>query len=339
MSRPIVPMSKLDRRLPEQGRIRFGEKGPKGEPRKLNVFRFTSHDEGAIREIASRYGGTPMPWSEMPGQWQVTTESKEIPVVLPPDALGDSPVYELWAGGGVLRRCDGEVALVPIKSASGAEMAERPCVCAAQGQLDCKPKTRLTVILPDVRFGGGWRIESGGWNVAQEMPGMVDMIASLQQRGLTRAMLALEPRVSKFGGLTRKFVVPVLRPAVSLDALMAGEGQVRAIAAAPSEAAKVEVRSDGPTFAADDEILEAEIVEPLDEAKRRRMHVILKELGMGETERHALTLTATRGRSSSSSDLTAKEQDVMLSVLTAIRKGEAEYMGQDEHGAALVKRV
>lgn len=228
-----MPMSQIERRLPTAGRIRFGEKAPNGAPRKLDVFRFTSSDETAIREIAARYGGTPEPWAAQVGQWQVKTHAKEIPVILPPNALGDGPTYELWSGGGCIRRCDGETALIPRSTGEGAELAEVPCVCVAAGKLDCKPTTRLVVLLPEVKFGGGWRIESTGWNAAQELPGMVEMISSLQDRGLLRATLALEPRTSKLGGKTRNFMVPVLRPAVSVDAILSGEGRVAALGAAP----------------------------------------------------------------------------------------------------------
>lgn len=234
-------MNQIERRLPSAGRIRFGEKGPRGEPRKLDVFRFTSSDEAAIREIAALYGGTPEPWTTQAGQWQVKTQAKEIPVILPPNALGDGPTYELWSGGGCIRRCDGEMALIPRSTGEGAELAEVPCVCVAGGKLECKPITRLVVLLPEIKFGGGWRIESTGWNAAQELPGMVEMISSLQDRGLLRATLALEARTSKLGGKTRNFMVPVLRPAVSVDAILSGAGRVAALGSAAAATAPREL--------------------------------------------------------------------------------------------------
>lgn len=352
MSRDIVRVVDMARRLPEAGRIRFGEKGPKGEPRKLLTFRFTSHDQAAIEEIAQLYGGTPQPWPDFPGQWQVTSTAAEIPIVLPPDSLY-GPHYELWSGGGLIRRCDGETCSSPVKVAGGAEMIDRPCICVERGALECKPKIRLSVILPEIKFSGAWRLESGGWNATLELPGMVAMIESLQQRGLMRATLALEARQSKSAGLTRKFVVPVLRPSVSLDALAAGEGQVRVLSPAPEPALQLEGSDEW-------DIVDAEVVEgapvtagdpggdathrPVeppstsDEVALRRMHAMMREIGMGNTERHALCLLVSDGRVSSSKELTANELARMIEALVAIRKGDAEYSGEDESGKARVMR-
>ena len=53
----------LQRRLHEAGRIRLGEKVAMGAgkslPSRLDSFRFTSQNEGAIKAIAAIYGGTP----------------------------------------------------------------------------------------------------------------------------------------------------------------------------------------------------------------------------------------------------------------------------------------
>ena len=70
--------------------------------------------------------------------------------------------------------------------------------------------TRLNVILPDVRFGGTWRIESKGWNASRELPAMINLIYSMQQQGMTVARLGLEKRKKISGGKTRNFVVPKL---------------------------------------------------------------------------------------------------------------------------------
>lgn len=382
MARTIVPINQLDHRLQEHGRIRIGEKGAKGAPKKIDVFRFTSDDRDAIAEIAALYGGTVAAWNQ---QWEVKTAAKAIPVILPPDPLGGTPVYELWSGGGCLRRCDGELCLVPQQTAGGAEMVETPCVCDAKGQLECKPKTRLTVILPEIRFGGGWRLESGGWNVAHEMPGMVAMIEQLQVKGLSRAELALEERVSKFAGQTRKFVVPVVRPAISVNLMIEGQGTVKALGMAPMSAAEEmelvqagvpveELHGDfvkldgshGDTYVvADDwDIVDAELVGPepsgytsattpapepivpvddeiVPEAvlrKRKRMHVLTKELGMGLLERHALVLRITSGRAESSNDLDEGGLDVMIAALDAMKKAEAFFDGVDEKGWAIVSK-
>lgn len=237
MSRAIVPIANISRRLPEAGRIRIGVKSGKAM-RALNTFRFTSHDEEALRQIAAVYGGTVRPWSDpkaAEGQFEVITEASEIRIVLPPDPLGGTPIYEMWGGGGCERRCDGLTAQVITKGPDGAEMIDVPCVCSAKGAMACDVKTRLTVMLPEVRFGGVWRLESKSWNVAQEMPGMVGLIQSLQERGLQRGVLALKHRRSVTAGETHKFIVPVLGVDDTLEALAAGAARLGALPAAGEE--------------------------------------------------------------------------------------------------------
>ena len=229
MSRSIVPIRSLTQRLPEAGRIRIGAKvgsGGKTRPSSIDTFRFTSQDREAIDQVAARYGGEVTPWSDGHGtQWQVTTQANEIGIVLPSDPLGGTPIYELWSGGGCQRRCDGETAEVPGHDG----MVETACICASKEAMECKPKVRLNVVLPDIKFAGTWRLETSSWNAVHELPGMVAMIQSLQSGGLTRGLLALEQRQSKSGKQTKNFVVPVLRVADSLEQLASGAAQVRAL--------------------------------------------------------------------------------------------------------------
>lgn len=356
MPRGIVRIDAMQQRLPEHGRIRIGEKGGKGQPQKIEVFRFTSVDKNAIEQIAELYGGTVKVWEQ---QWEVKTEAKEIPIVLPPDPLGGTPVYELWSKGGCQRRCDGEVCQVPTQTADGAEMVGVPCICSKDEALACKPKTRLNVILPEVTFGGSWRLESGGWNVAQEMPGMIGLIYEMQSRGFQRAILALEPRKSVFAGQTRKFVVPVVRPSVSVNVMIEGGGSVKALAPAPTQtfeapaleperAAAVTVVVDG--WDRDDEVIEAEIVEGDDtpevpshdetlNKKRKALHASIKDALLADAERHALVRRITKGDHESSNDLSVDELDRLIKIVKGIGKGEFTYNGEDEQGWALVGRT
>jgi len=78
------------------GRIRTGHKvdtgktfdaGPrKGEPKlapaKLTEFRFTTHSEAVVREVARLYGGDPRPWAAYPGQWEVYTTTARLDVMI-----------------------------------------------------------------------------------------------------------------------------------------------------------------------------------------------------------------------------------------------------------------
>ena len=227
MSNLVIPIAERERRMPVAGRIRIGQqvatKGGRTRPDKLEHFRLTSHDRRAIEQVAQVYGGRPEQWGGAPGkstQWQVTTEATELRVWLPPgDPLHQA--YELWSGGGCQRRCDGVTAVVAATtSPDDAEQVERPCPCNAAGEQACDLTTRLSVLLPEVRFGGVWRLDSKGINAGAELPGMVDTIRMMQGDGVTPvAVLALEQRTS--GG--KHYAVPVLRPDGSLEQLVRGE--------------------------------------------------------------------------------------------------------------------
>lgn len=265
MPRTATPIDGIVRRLAIQGRIRMGTQvavtkkdGTPGKaPRASRTFRLTSADIDAINDIATLYGGTPKPWAEAPtpGQWEVTVDAAELPIALPPEPLGNTPVYELWSGGGRLRSCDGTTALLQGDGPEGGTLDDADCICNAKQVLECKPITRLAVILREIRFGGVWTLEAHGWNAFQELPGMVDAIVALQERGITRAMLGLESRQTKVNGKTKNYVVPVVRLADSAEALVAGAARLGALAPAPSQAALVAaVPVDDAPFA----VLEAE---------------------------------------------------------------------------------
>jgi hypothetical protein len=77
-------------------------------------------------------------------------------------------------------------------------------------------------VIPSIRFGGSWRLESKGWNAAEELPGMADMISQLQDTGVLRGRLRLEHRQSQGG--RRKFVVPTLAIDMSVEEILSGSG-------------------------------------------------------------------------------------------------------------------
>jgi hypothetical protein len=221
----ITPLNDLGR-IPEQGRIRLGVKTAKAM-RSLDTFRFTSSDEDAICQIAVVYGGDVgewMPPRSKQQQWEVITKSADIRVFLPPNSINVH--YELWSGGGCQRRCDGVTALTPTKTPDGIEMDEEPCLCAIEGKQTCAPYTRLQVILPEIKFGGIWRLESKGWNAANEIPGMAKVLEQMQAVGLVEGRLLLEKRSKVSGGQTRHFVVPRLTTDCSAQEIM--DGQARA---------------------------------------------------------------------------------------------------------------
>lgn len=271
--REIVPIAMMGSRMQEHGRIRLGVKTAKSM-KSIDTFRFTSADRAAIEQISSLYGGEPKPWSDPKAsprnQFEVITTADEIRIWLPPDAL--SCWYEQWGGGGCIRRCDGVTCEVAVQRGDDYESDSVACLCTAKGEMACKPYTRLKVIIPEVRFAGVWRLESKGWNVAEEMPAMEQMIQQLQARGISMARLRLAKRQTQGG--RKQFVVPELLMDASPDELLAGQGSVTALPTATRQdppalalVASSEPWEDEPDTELwtegepDDQVVDAEIVE------------------------------------------------------------------------------
>lgn len=329
----VVPVENLGRRMPEAGRIRLGVKSERGAPRSIDTLRFTSDNEAAIRELATLYGGEARVWNPRGArtEWEVITTVKSVPVILPPDPLGGTPIYELWSGGGLVRRCDGATCTVARKTPDGAEQAEVPCICTDQGRMDCTVTTRLSVILPEIHFAGTWRLETHGWFAAKELPGMVETILVLQNTGFARAILALERRTQTNAGQTRNFVVPVLRSAHTVEEIVSGAASLGAIAS--PEAAKPLALPPPPVIETfdDDDVAEAEVVEEPDEpapdTRYLRLVIALRDRGMTDDDRHAIARTVSEGRTDSTKDLEPSEIQRVMTMLERLDRGEVIYTG------------
>ena len=299
MGRAIIPIRDLTRRPVELGRIRIGTSRPGKKagdkvPVQSDTFRLTSSDRTALDQVAGHYGGTVKPWSDpkaAEGQFEVITTAPEIRIALPEDPLGGTPMYELYGGKGRERWCDGERCEVWNKGPDGPEPSEVACFCVKNGELECKPTVHLSVILPDVRGIGTWRLTTHSWNAAQEMPAMVALIHSLQGKGIQRGVLRIERKRSVQAGQTRKFPVPTLGLDASVEELIAGEATIGRLVAgtageigagtapvvagqaaigdgseggaipAESEEAPTGTAVPSPPVPDDDEVIEAEIVE------------------------------------------------------------------------------
>jgi len=228
-----MPILELQRRFMTLGRVRLGEKGPKGEPKRLDSFRFTTASQDLIHAVADVYGGKPEPWVDAPdgdGYWQVTTEARELKIVLPPvysDADGSptttySQWLESWTAAGAQRRCDGVTEM----------LSGQPCLCRAlveEGGEEarvCQMTTRVSFLLPDIPGVGVWLMTSHGYNAAVELPGTLELLVrAASQHAFIEACLRIENRVKKTPGEpTKRFVVPVIDlPSVTLKQLASGE--------------------------------------------------------------------------------------------------------------------
>lgn len=388
--RPIVPVHELRRRVPEQGRIRMGVKTvvmesgkPKMKdgkvvtrPTKLNRFRFTSGDQRAMDEIARLYGGTVTPWPEgpTPGLLQVTVETEKIPIVLPPDPLGGTPIYELWSGGGCLRRCDGVEATLQLADNAGpdAQPAVVECPCRVENRMQCKPRTRLNVILRDVPFGGTWRVESTGWNAVEELPGQVDLILHVQGTGMSMGELSIARRTQVVRGKTKQFVVPSLQIPESIQALAEGEMRLSSMGKAITSALEARAALPAPDYDDadafnDDEIVDGEIVDEAvggadgdppsptasaPSAPRRgqspqakALHAALNDLMKvpeiiaavdTDTMRHGLIRLVTEGKSESSRDIDPDQAHRAINLIADMLAGDRRFIGIADDGRARV---
>ena len=222
----------MQRRLRQAGRIRTGTKVPTKNggtrPAKLESFRFTSPDQAAIEAVAEVYGGDPQVWegASVGTQWEVFAKATELDIVVPPTDIAFSQWYEMWSGGGCQRRCDGVTNI----------LSDSPCACDPENP-DCKPTTRLNVILAPIEGIGVWRLESHGYNSAAELGGSIEVLKTMQARGtLIPGRLLLEQRQSKVidqktgKAETFNFAVPVLDFKLSVAAIANGNGHGQLVA-------------------------------------------------------------------------------------------------------------
>lgn len=205
----MSPIIDIQRRMVEAGRIRAGEKGAKGEPRKLDKWRLTSRDRVRLDEAAKLWGGDVRQWES---QWELYTDTDTLPIMLLPGQL-PTTWYELWSRGGCQRRCDGQHELI----------SDSACLCGEERE--CKPHTRLSVLLPDLPGIGSWMVTSTGWNAAAELAPTADILQRASGQGvLIPARLRLEQRSEVKAGQTRRFAVPVLDLDVSFRDLLRSQG-------------------------------------------------------------------------------------------------------------------
>lgn len=289
----IVPLSDLRRRAPEAGRIRLGIKVPtrngKTVMKSIDTLRFTSPHRELIEQLAALHGGEARPWSDdrarIQNQFEVITPVSQIPVFLPANGL--TQWYEMWSAGGCKRRCDGETVEVPERHGDEYVPTPYPCLCRAENKRQCRPYTRISVVLPELSFMGTWRLETKGWNAMEELPGMFELIAGLHESGrMVRALLGVEKRTDIIEGQKREFVVPTLTMEDSPLALAAGAADVKAIQASPTRAIgsgsahRNEASEIGNGDVDEDEADEAELVDEAEMELRRKLAADAANFGL-----------------------------------------------------------
>jgi Recombination directionality factor-like len=155
-------------RPPLLGRIRLGVFDErKGYPQQSDTFVFTAGDQMYLQPLAREYGGqveryTPQGSTE--DSWRLISSADAITVLFP-WGYAEANLqqwYELWSRLGLRRRCDGYDAQVMEVDEETGEITteERPCVCAAMGERECSPRSRLQVWLPQTGLGL-WEVSTG----------------------------------------------------------------------------------------------------------------------------------------------------------------------------------
>lgn len=230
----------LQRRIAEVGRIRIGQQVPvasgrgkgKTRPTKLDTFRLTSPNRTRIEQACRLYGGDVKEWEAPAGkQFEVITKTDVLPVIVPPSDMAFSQWYELWSGGGCLRRCDGAT----------DSIGDQPCICDPDNR-ECDIHTRLSVMLRDMPGLGLWRIDTSGYYAALELQGAVDVMRMAAAAGtMLPAQLRLEQRMIKRADeQTKRFAVPVLDVEISPAQLLGGPRDALDIGTLSIEPARVE---------------------------------------------------------------------------------------------------
>jgi hypothetical protein len=268
----------MQQRAREIGRIRLGAKVNGGRPTSLDHFRFTSTSKEFIEWCAESYGGSVEQWQAPSGAaWEVLTEASEIEVAIPSWSDPVFQAYELWSAGGCQRRCDGIT----------EQLSGKPCLCDADKR-ECKPTTRLSLVLPTCPIMGVVRLETHGVIAAQEIPGIVDGVATARDAGVNlRATLRLERKKSG----SKEFVVPALEVRASLTAIESGDiGAERQIEAPASRQ------------------IEAGPVETISEDQARKLFALARKAHGDDGEKVLKSLLAGRA----SKDLTVTEYDALV---------------------------
>jgi hypothetical protein len=208
-----MPIRDLQKRARELGRIRLGQKGDKGQPQKLDRFRFTTNSHALITKLAELYGGQPREWEGGTQNFELISDATRLPIMVPPQPV--TQWYEFWTRAGCQHRCDGHTNVLTDEPCDPDDPKHQEAVQ--------KPTTRLNVVLRDVEGIGVWRVESHGFNAAIELPDVAEFLA---QAGGYEQRTSIEQTAQ--GPKTRHYAVPIIEVDVTPAQLMAGGGRVAA---------------------------------------------------------------------------------------------------------------
>ena len=177
-----MPMIDIQRRHAEAFRIRFGDKGGNGAPRKLTeAIRLTAPTREIVQAFVDVYGGEVLEFDDKASrdrfQAYLPTTTMQI-MVLPGSSL--QQWWELYKGSVCERRCDGET----------EQKTGKPCMCPAdiddrmKERKACSPTTRVSVLCPDVAVVGSGSFVTHGLIAAETLPQAIAVAEAALSKGL-----------------------------------------------------------------------------------------------------------------------------------------------------------
>lgn len=218
-----MPITDIDHRARTLGRIRAGEfDDAKGHPTAGTTWRLTSPWAHLLEAAAELYGGsvTALDRADTDDRYQLTTDTSELDVVIPPQSIDDAQWYEAYTAAGLAARCDGvTVTAGTYLKEHNTDQHPPACVCNPDNRR-CKPTTRLNFVLPDLPDVGVWRLTTRSIYAAAELPAQLELLFARSQ--YPTAVLALEARSTKSSGETHRYTVPILRIRSTLTNILAG---------------------------------------------------------------------------------------------------------------------
>jgi len=221
----------VQRRGQQIGRLRMGQKIATGKldksgneimrPVRLDTWRLTTASRIQAAAIAERFGGEVREWGR---EFEVITDTDEIPAIAPPRDEVISQWYEMWSKGGCQRRCDsqaeqisGGACLCPHAEdlSDEAETARAALERAELAKLNppqaCKLITRVNLMIPDLPGVGVFRLDTSSYYAAVEIGDVARLMQIARDQGIFLPVVArIEQRQRVAGGQTKKFPVPVL---------------------------------------------------------------------------------------------------------------------------------
>lgn len=171
-------------------RIRLGHKEGNRPAKLTGEIRVTSPNRKVVEAFAAVYGGRAKKWEK---QHEVYLPITRLPVMFLPGQTLDQTM-ELWAGSTRSRCCNGET------MCGGG-----PCACALEGEVVCKPTSRLTVACPAVPVVGVGKLVTHSAIAAGELDASISLIQGILDQG--KAVPGVL-RIDSLVGPERRYNVP-----------------------------------------------------------------------------------------------------------------------------------